>query len=177
MHSWLRLTFDSCKGARAERSLFEVALFGHCRTTDQLSAFHFMPKNVNGVVEMACEPHENMQEKQFLYLGDQKAHMRSQIGAHLAADSSHMAAFAAASAGRPLSRIPRYVIQDHINDESFPTIGGDLQLGIADKFGFRAFALCKPDGKGQAIISYLGRELTPDLQYVGRALVGSQAMA
>ncbi|NOS77163.1 MAG: hypothetical protein HOP35_04390 [Nitrospira sp.] len=176
VHAWLGRTFDSCRESRGERSLFEVALFGHCRMTDHLSAFHFMPKDVNGVVEIACEPHENMHDKQFLYLGDKKAHMRSQIAEALAADSDPLAAFAAASAGRPLSRIPRYVIQDHINDASFPTIGGNLQLGIADKFGFRAFALCKPTETGQAIITYLGRELTPDLQYVGRALVGSQAM-
>ena len=104
--------------------------------------------------------------------------MRSQIGAALAADPDPLAAFAAASSGRRLSRIPRYVIQDKINDEAFPTIGGDLQLGIADKYGFRAFALCKPVVTGQppALISYLGRELTTDLMHVGRALVGSQAM-
>lgn len=178
MHSWLRLTFDSCKGSRFERSLFEVALFGHCRTTDQLSAFHFMPKDVNGVVEIACKPHENMQENQFIYLGDKRAHMISQIGAALAADSSPMATFVAASARKPLSRIPRYVIQDHINDESFPTIGGDLQLGIADRFGFRPLALCKPRVTGQpaALISYLGRELTPDITYVGKAMVGGPAI-
>jgi hypothetical protein len=176
VHAWLRRTFDSCRESRGDRSLFEVALFGHCRTTDSLSAFHFMPKLVNGVFEMTCEPHENMQEKQFLYLGDQKEHMHSQIAEALAVDPDALAAFTAASAGRPLSRIPRYVIQDHINHESFPTIGGDLQLGIADKFGFRGFALCKPGRTGQAIISYLGRELAPDLQYVGGALVGSQAM-
>jgi hypothetical protein len=88
-----------------------------------------------------------------------------------------MAAFMAASAGRPLTRAPRHVIQDFINDEAFPKIGGDLQLGIADKFGFRAFPLCKPGPSGLAIIRYLGRELTNDLQYVGEALVGGVAMA
>ena len=88
-----------------------------------------------------------------------------------------MAAFMAASAGRRLSRAPRYVIQDLINSEAFPTIGGELQLGIADKFGFRAFPLCKPGISGLAIIRYLGRELTDDLQYVGKALVGGVAMA
>lgn len=110
-----------------------------------------------------------MQENEFLYLGDQKSHISSQILAALEAESTPMDNFMAASAGRPLSRAPRYVIQDHINDEAFPTIGGDLQLGIADKLGFRAFARCKPSSAGPAIISYLGRELTPDLLYVGKA--------
>jgi hypothetical protein len=156
--------------------MFEVALFGHCLISDELSAFHFKPEREKGVFEIACQPHEGMQDKQFLYLGDQREHMHSKIEEALATDPDPLAAFVSASSGRPLSRIPRYVIQDHIDDESFPTIGGDLQLGIADKLGFRGLALCKPGGSGQAVISYLGRNLTDDLQYVGRALVGSQAI-
>lgn len=178
VHAWLCRTFNSCKGLRGERSLFEVAVFGHCRMTDQLSVFHFLPKPENSVFEIACEPHENMQAKEFIYLGDEKAHMRSQIGAALSTDPDPLAAFAAASIGKRTSRIPRYVIQDHIDDESFPTIGGDLQLGIADRFGFRPLALCKPRVIGQpaALISYLGRELTPDITYVGKAMVGGPAI-
>ena len=126
---------------------------------------------------MTFQSHENMQQNDFLYLGDEKPCITSQIRTALNADSSPMAAFMAASAGRRLSRAPRYVIQDLINSEAFPTIGGELQLGIADKFGFRAFPLCKPGISGLAIIRYLGRELTDDLQYVGKALVGGVAMA
>ena len=149
MRSYLRHTFDDCKVTRAESSIFEVGLFGYCSKTDKLSIFHFIPKLEESVFKMTYEPHENMQAKDFIYLGDKKPYMSSKIAA----------AFAAASIpGRPLSRIPRHVIQDHIDDENFPTIGGDLQLGIADKFGFRAFALCKPRVTGQsaALISYLG---------------------
>lgn len=176
MQSYLSLTFDDCKALRAEHSLFEVALFGHCSRTKELSAYHFIPINKNNIFKMTCESHENMQENEFLYLGNEKAHMNSQIKAAFAADSTHLAAFYAASAGRRLNRIPRYVIQDHINNNSIPSIGGDLQLGIADRLGFRAFPLCKPGVTGQAIITYLGRKLTPDLQYVGSALVSGQAM-
>jgi len=176
IHSYLSRTFDACKSHRAERSLFEVVLFGYCPVTNSLSAYHFFPTCEKDVFEMTCQPHKNMQENDFLYLGDEKSRVISKIRTALEADSSTIAAFIAASKGRPLSRIPRYVIQDLINDETFPTIGGDLQLGIADKFGFRALPLCKPSTSGLAIISYLGRELAPDLQYVGTALVGGEAM-
>jgi len=176
IHLYLSHTFDDCKSHRAEHSIFEVALFGYCPVTSSLSAYHFFPTRKQGIFKMTCQPHKNMQESHFLYLGDQKAHVILKIRTALEADSSPMTAFIAASKGRPLSRIPRYVIQDLINDETFPKIGGDLQLGIADKFGFRAFTLCKPSTSGQAIISYLGRELAPGLQYVGSALVGGESM-
>ena len=177
IHSYLSLTFDACKLHRAEHSIFEVALFGHCPRTNSLSAYHFIPTFEQEVVKMTFQLHENMQQNDFLYLGDEKSRISSKIRTALKADSSPKAGFIAHSAGRRLSRIPRYVIQDLINDDTIPTIGGDLQLGIADKFGFRALPLCKPSTSGLAIISYLGRELTPDLQYVGTALVGGVAMA
>jgi len=177
VHTYLSHTYDDCKVGRANNAALEAALFGHCSITNTLSAYHFFPKKENDVFRMTLKPYENMQERQFLYLGDLKPHMCSQIKEALATDSTPMAEWEARSKGRRLSRAPRYVIQDHINDESFPSIGGALQLGIADRFGFRAFPLCKPDVNGLAIISYLGRELTQDLQYVGRALVGGEAMA
>lgn len=177
VYSYLSLTFDACKSHRAGHSIFEVALFGYCPRANSLSAYHFSPTFEQEVVKMTIQPHENMQQNDFLYLGDEKLHIASQIQDALSADSSPMDEFNARRAGRPLSRAPRYVIQDHINDEAFPTIGGDLQLGIADKFGFRAFPLCRPGTSGLAIIRYLGRELTDDLQYVGQALVGGVAMA
>jgi hypothetical protein len=63
--------------------------------------------------------------------------------------------------------------------QDFPNIGGDLQLGIADRFGFRPLTLCKPRVNGQptAYLSYLGRELTPNITYVGEARVGGPAIA
>ena len=176
IHSYLSVTFDDCKAHRAERSIFEVALFGYCPKTELLSAYHFSTTREQDVFKVTCQSHENMRQNDFLYLGDEKQHVASQIRTALSAESSPMDEFNARHAGRSLSRAPRYVVQAYIDDKSFPTIGGDLQLGIADKFGFRAFRLCRPGTSGLAIIRYLGRELTHDLQYVGQALVGGVAM-
>ena len=111
----------------------------------------------------------NVSSGSTLYLGDEKAKMEARLVAAYQGESLP---------GRPLSRIPRYVIQDSVLDDSFPTIGGDIQLGVADSLGFRAFALCKPRvvGQPQAVISYLGRELTPELMQVGEAFVAGPAM-
>jgi hypothetical protein len=77
------------------------------------------------------------------------------------------------SHGRPPLRAPRYVIEDVINNQEFPDIGGDIQLGIADVFGFRPYALCKPrvQGKPEAYLSYLGYDLSTDLTKIGEAKV------
>lgn len=164
IHRYLSFTFDDCKVRRTEHSLFEVAVFGHCARTNRLSVYHFITRHDDdGVYKVTCKSHEHMQENNFIYLGARNLDIPSKIEAALRA---------ASIPGRPTSRAPRYVIQDHIDNVSAPTIGGDLQLGIADKFGFRAFPLLKPSVEGSAIISYLGRDLSSDLRWVGPAFVG-----
>jgi hypothetical protein len=167
--AYLRLTFDDVRERIGPASMVEVGLFGHCRKTGQLSMFHYIPKLDGSVYRMTCESHENMQDKNFVYLGDQRPHMCAKITAAFAGEIIP---------GRPLSRIPRHIIQDHIDDPNSPSIGGDLQLGVANRFGFCPFVLGKPRIMGQpaAYLSYLGRELTPDIQYVGDALVGCPGM-
>jgi hypothetical protein len=98
-----------------------------------------------------CVLHEFMNNGNFVYLGNQKIYMTGKIEEAFRGNSVP---------GRPLNRIPRYIIEDHMADNSFPTIGGDLQLGIADKYGFRGFSICKPrvHGQPEAYLSYLGRD-------------------
>ena len=83
VHAYLSHTYDDCKAGRAENSVFEAALFGHCSITNTLAAYHFFPENENGVFEVTCKLYDNMQERKFLYLGDSKVHMSSQIKAAL----------------------------------------------------------------------------------------------
>lgn len=167
--AYLSLTFDDYKERVGPSAMFEVALFGFCHRTAQLSVFHYTPKLEGGIFRMTCIPYHNMKDRDFVYLGDDKSQMCSRISAGFAG---------ATIPGRPVSRIPRHIIQDCIEDESAKTIGGDLQLGIADEYGFRPFTLCKPRVKGQpaAYLSYLGRELTPDIALVGKARVGGPGM-
>lgn len=169
--AYLSRTFDDYAPRGGYTAAFEVALFGHCKVTNNLSLFHYIPRRVGDEepYRMTCVSYESMQDKQFVYLGDEKPLMTSRIAT----------AFSGVSVpGRPLSRIPRYVIQDCINNGDFATIGGDLQLGIADKFGFMPYRLMKPRvvGRPDAYDSYLGRELTPDISCVGQARVGGFLM-
>lgn len=170
VHRYLSLKFDDYKLRQGEGAMFEVAIFGHCHRTKTLSAFHFSPELKDGVYSMSIAEYSNMQDKEFLYLGDRKRELSEML----------KVAFEGKSVpGRPLSRIPRYVIQDCIDNGTFPSIGGDIQIGIADSFGFRQFVLCKPRVHGQsaAFFSYLGRELTDELTWLGEAHVGGNGMA
>src|SRR6266481_3557659 len=162
--SFLKHTFDNYKMRAGEKAMFEVAIFGYCHHSQELSAYHFAPKLVSKVWQMTVSHYPLVKSGDFVYLGDDKTNMNSVITTAFSGQTI---------SGRPLSRIPRYVIQDRIDDESHTTTGGDIQLGIADKFGFRPLKLCKPRviGQGEAYISYLGRELTPDISRVGEALV------
>lgn len=160
--AYLKVTFEDYKSIGAQQSLFEVAVFGYCHRTHRLEIFHFRPRLVQDVYEITLEAHQNLRAHDFVYLGNDGATLRKEITNAFNDE---------AEPGRPVSRAPRFVIQDRIANHESPTIGGDLQLAIADIFGLRPFALIKPYVLGQsaAYPSYLGRELTDDLTTVGAA--------
>lgn len=162
--AYLKVTFEDYRPIGARQSLFEVAVFGYCHRTQQLEIVHFRPKLVQNVYELGLETHQNLHAHDFLYLGNDGEALREDITNAFNGE---------AVPGRPISRAPRFVIQDRIASDASPTIGGDLQLAIADRFGMRPFALVKPYVLGQpaAYTSYLGRELTDDLTTVGEARV------
>jgi hypothetical protein len=152
------------------RSIFEVAVFGFCHKTQQLEIVLFRPELVQNVYEIRVEAHQNLRTHDFVYLGDKKTELSDEIANAFSGE---------AVPGRPISRAPRFVIEDRIASDKSPTIGGDLQLAIADRFGLRPFALAKPRVVGQpaAYMSYLGRELTDDLTTVGEARVAPVMIA
>jgi hypothetical protein len=158
--AYLKATFEDYRPIGAQQSLFEVAVFGYCYRTQQLKIFHFRPRLVQDVYEVVLEPHHDLRTHDFVYLGSNGAALRKEIT---------NAFNGVAEPARPISRAPRFVIQDHIASDESPTIGGDLQLAIADRFGLRPMALIKYRVPGQttAYTSYLGRELTDDLTTVG----------
>jgi hypothetical protein len=105
----------------------------------------------------------------FLYLGDEKKRMNIAIKEGFEKDPIP---------GRPTTRVPRHVVEDQIDNNSAPSIGGDIQLGIANIFGYQPYAIMKPrvTGEPEAYTSYLGRELTPDIMLIGNSMVGGLSM-
>ena len=160
--AYLKVTFDDYRPIGAQQSLFEVAVFGYCHRTNRLEIFHFHPQLVEDVYEVTLQAHQDLQAHNFVYLGNDGAALREEITTAFNGE---------AVPGRPISRTPRFVIEDRIASDESPTIGGDLQLAIADRFGLRPLALVRPYALGQpaAYMSYLGRELTDGLTTVGEA--------
>jgi hypothetical protein len=167
---YLGRAFDDYKVIACESSAVEVALFGWCHVTQKQHIFHYHPaEDDSGVYVIKCRDHTNLNEKSFVYLGDHRNDITQKIQKAFDGESEP---------GRSLSRIPRYIIEEYIQNRAYKTIGGDLQLGIADQFGFRPFSICKPrvPGKPEAYLSYLGYELHQDIQNVGHAIVNLPGM-
>lgn len=169
IHAYLLRTFNDYRQTATNPSLAEIAVFGHCHATSKVCVFHFKPVVEQGLYTISYTSNLDMKSNDFIYLGDMRSEVTSRISNAITADPTP---------GRPQSRAPRYVIEECIQDQHFPTIGGDLQLGIADSDGFRAYSICKPRVRGapEAYISYLGREITPDIRQVGEAAVGGWAI-
>jgi hypothetical protein len=169
VRAYLKMTFDGYRQTGFENALFEVALFGHCPRNDRPEIFYFRTEIVGEAYEVTMTVHQNLQTHDFVYLGSERAAITGEIAAAFATDPV---------SGRPTSRAPRHVIEDRIASGNSPSIGGDLQLAIADRFGFRPLALSKPrvPGQPEAYLSYLGYELTGDLVTIGEAIAMPDGM-
>ncbi|MEH2123224.1 hypothetical protein [Nostoc sp.] len=166
---YLGRAFDDYKVIACEHSGVEVALFGWCHVTQKQHIFHYYPVKDDNEYVLKCTDYTDLNEKSFVYLGEDRKDMTQKIQKAFNGDSEP---------GRPLSRIPRYIIEEHIQNSEYKTIGGNLQLAIADRFGFRPFSICKPRaiGKPEAYLSYLGYELHQDIKNVGDAIVNLPGM-
>lgn len=169
-HRYLSRSFNAFRFYAGSRSIFEIALFGWCPVTEQLSVYVYRPELQDQLYQAKMWSYEGLEDREFIYLGCEKEHMKEAIAKGFSGSETP---------GRPLSRIPRYVIQDHMDNEAFPSIGGGIQMGIANKFGFQPLMLCLPFafGNPKAYLSYLGQELEEDLAYVGDARVGGLAIS
>ena len=158
-------TFDAFKVRVAAGALFEASLFGWCHVRRSLQIWHFHPNDSSGTWEMTRSNVSPLEAGAFLYLGSYKDRVVPLVCDAMAEDNG-------------LQRAPRRVVQQLIADSSFPSIGGDEQLAIANEYGFQAYTLLRPveRGKPQAYLSYLGIELTDENALVGRARVGGPGM-
>lgn len=170
IYSYISSVYEDVKVTQGPDAKFCIAFFGSCPVNQDLAIYTFQPaKDDSGLFRITCEVTRKMSSHQFVYLGDKREHMLEAISAEFLKEESP---------GSPRSRCPRAVIQAHIESDEFPTIGGDIQLGIADRHGFQPYLLCRPRVKGRpdAYISYLGRELSFHLSHVGHARVGLSGM-
>ena len=167
--SYVSSAFDDYKITQAHNALFEVAIFGYCHSAKQFEVYKFRPAEIDGIIRLQMEEFTNLQDNEFVYLGDKPDALRGQIEAAFASDPEP---------GRPTNRAPRFVIGEKIEDADFPSIGGDLQIAIVSPAGYQPYALMRPDVTGQptARISYLGRDFLDDLYTIGPARISLNAI-
>jgi hypothetical protein len=170
--NYLRLTYDDFKARVASRATFEASLFGFCPKLQQYAIFHFAPMLRDGMYELISTEYFGGLPEPCLYLGSEKqAVMKEILAAYKRGTirgSTHMPH---GELFWPESQIPRHVIQACIDNDVFPSIGGDIQLGVADGHGFHPLLITRHKKLGETAVSfhYLGRELTDDLRFLGEA--------
>jgi hypothetical protein len=166
----LERAYNQYKVQAAAFAAFEVCLFGWCHRENSLEVWHFFPKLRDGEMRMTSTRHASMVFGDFIYLGSHKDHASRLLKEAFAQPSKP---------GAPSQRAPRRVVQNLIDDEAYPEIGGDQQLAIADQHGFQAYTLLRPRALGspEAFMSYLGIELSVENSSVGEARVGGPGMA
>ncbi len=172
VHNFLSGVYEesSCRGSSG---VFEVALFGYCTASKRLEVHHFYPTPATASApqsKMQWTPHQCMNVGDVIYLGQNKAQFESAL--EISRQGSPVP-------GRPLSRAPKHVIQDFIEQNSHAGIGGDLQVWRANEFGLHPFMLCKPVKKGEPLakFTYLGIDLEDSMLTLGRARVGMLGIA
>jgi hypothetical protein len=166
---YLIMAFDDYKFRVGENAMVEVSIFGWCTKNQRTEIYHFYPKLENGTYQIQMEIYSNLKIGDYVYLGDYKDTLKTAIQKGFESPTLP---------GRDISRVPRHIIEDFIKNQEFKTIGGDIALGIGDKYGFRHYSIVKPsaDNPPRAYISYLGREVTEDMRFVGGAVVGGSLM-
>lgn len=170
IHRYLCTSYEELRILGPEAN-FEIAIFGCCPVSKTLGIYRFRPTlSIAGQYEVTCIATTDFSETKFAYLGDFSDHMSREIERALVKQSTP---------GKPKSRAPKFVIEEHIAKDDYTTIGGDLQMGVANVSGFQPYMLCRPRVPGQpaAYISYLGRELSGDMVRLGSAHVFLPAIA
>jgi len=166
VYKYLQSAYDSFKLVAGRIANFNVAFFGYCHHTRRLRLFHITPTRTpdQGTILAMNEVLEP-----FLYLGDAREKVIPRLEQAVREQ--------APSAGR-IGMAPAHVIQECINDESMPSIGGTIQFGRADAHGYQHLPIYKPRvlGEPESMICYMGKELDAELSYVGDAKISHMAI-
>lgn len=157
--------FDDLRISMGANAIFDVAIFGWCPVRHALEIYRIKPTMVGtGVYEIKME-FIDFTEEQFVYLGDSSTQISELISAAIAAEGTE-------------TRRPKTIIESCISSEDYPTIGGDVQVAIADKFGFKPYVVYRPSIQppGGVSMIYLGREIKDQFRHLGSAFVSLPAL-
>jgi len=147
-------------------ALCEIAIVGHCPMENELKIYHLEPQVDVTSFRYNTTPYSSSGsgDEFVLLLGADKGRILSQINAQR-------------SGQRDIAwwRKPMRVIEDEVSASENRKIGGHLQLGICNQFGFQAYSLCRPPPS--PFLSYLGFDVASDFGNIGGCRIGMPGMA
>jgi hypothetical protein len=117
--AWVCETLVSSLGQRKgpDALRVEMALIGWCPLEQQVDGYSLLPRTAGGTFEGVEPVHLDLSNGNVTFLGDQLTKSR-----HLMAEVQH-----AGQPDSPVGVAPLTVIREMIEDDSVPTIGGDVQ--------------------------------------------------
>lgn len=152
-----------------DRASAEVSIFGYCCVESRFRIFHLTPAFSEQVFRVDFSEVSTSAEDQLLLLGECKDQIFEEIQRKRAGLEYGSIQW---------WRAPKSVISTIISRNTYPGIGGSLQMGIADERGYFPFMVCSPleDGAPPATLSYLGLSSSEDLGRIGGCHVNMPGM-
>jgi len=153
-----------------DKSCSEIAIFGYCHMTSRFRVFHLSPDLSGGSFHIVCSEVDASEEDYVLLLGDKKPEILADIQARRSGVELRSIQW---------WRTPKITISGVVENGAYPTIGGSVQMGIADERGYFPFIVCSPIAAGSppTTMRYLGFEVWDTFDRVGQCHINMPGMA
>lgn len=151
---------------KPDSALCEFLIMGYCNQTNDYKVCHLSPDFSSGKFDLSIEitSSKNSNNDFLVLLGDKKDEITSSVKTYKKQNPSK-------------TRAPKHVLQEIIQNEIYPSIGGHIQLGICHNGDFNVYSTCLPiTGTPKAYLSYLGFDVSGDASRVGNCMVGIKGM-
>lgn len=148
--------------------LFSAAFFGWCPHSNSYKIAHIDGRDDAGFrVELSYPSSPNSDGEPWLLLGDGQSSFNDRFSNWSSADSGVS------------SRIPRRIIEIMVADESIPTVGGSVSMGVAFPGGFDLFCSVEPivSGHSAARRIFNGLDLDEDVGGIDGYIVATTGLA
>lgn len=134
----------------------EVSIFGNCPQTGQCQLFHITVEENTLEATNLKVVEVDFSESEFVHImGNHQKEIKNLIHEYRAKNMHR-------------EDVPQQIIEKIIQEETFPTIGGEIQLGIVwPQLGFKSYPVYRPDrpierGQPKVVMLYQGIDLLSD---------------
>ena len=152
-------------------ALCEFSMFGYCHVDNELKMYHLKPDLSSGMFDIEVIRYlESEVDNDFvLLLGDKRLEITEEITNRRSKYSADHILW---------QRAPQAVLKEIVQTDKYETIGGHIQMGICDPFGFHPYSTLNyvKGEEPNAYLSYLGFHTSGDSGKVGNCFVNITGM-